>query len=267
MSQHSMSSPLRTRPVASQRSKALPLLTVAALLGLLAAFLTAGSVATAAVGQPTLRFGSTGPCVAHVERQLHIPDDGVFGPVTYRAVVGFQRRHGLVPDGIVGPRTWSKLPPCQRSAPGQRPAPRTEPAPRTKPAPAARSTNAHAEVLRLTNVHRARNGCPALTADARLNKAAQAHSNWQAANRRMSHTGSGGSKMEHRVSAAGYRWSMLAENVAWGYRTPSQVVTGWMNSTEGHRENILDCRFKHLGVGIGSNNGVLYWTQVFGRSG
>jgi peptidoglycan hydrolase-like protein with peptidoglycan-binding domain len=35
--------------------------------------------------------------------------DGRYGPATNRAVARFQRQHGLKPDGIVGPRTWSLL--------------------------------------------------------------------------------------------------------------------------------------------------------------
>ena len=35
--------------------------------------------------------------------------DGVFGPKTERALEKFQRRHGLLPDGICGPRTWVLL--------------------------------------------------------------------------------------------------------------------------------------------------------------
>jgi peptidoglycan hydrolase-like protein with peptidoglycan-binding domain len=35
--------------------------------------------------------------------------DGIFGPGTHDAVVTFQRRNGLSPDGVVGEKTWTKL--------------------------------------------------------------------------------------------------------------------------------------------------------------
>ena len=41
--------------------------------------------------------------------QHHIAVDGVFGAETEAAVQAFQRRRGLVADGIVGPRTWRQI--------------------------------------------------------------------------------------------------------------------------------------------------------------
>ncbi|MEX1141540.1 MAG: peptidoglycan DD-metalloendopeptidase family protein [Thermoleophilaceae bacterium] len=55
------------------------------------------------------RLGSRGTAVAEIQRELDIPVDGVFGPVTDGAVRDFQARAGLLVDGIVGPVTWTSL--------------------------------------------------------------------------------------------------------------------------------------------------------------
>jgi peptidoglycan hydrolase-like protein with peptidoglycan-binding domain len=44
-----------------------------------------------------------------LQRKVGVAADGVFGPMTERAVKRFQRRHDLVPDGIVGPLTRAAL--------------------------------------------------------------------------------------------------------------------------------------------------------------
>jgi len=67
-----------------------------------------------------LLVGSTGSRVRALQRHLHVRDDGVFGPITRRAVETFQRRHRLAVDGIVGPRTWAAL---NRPAAAERHAP------------------------------------------------------------------------------------------------------------------------------------------------
>jgi N-acetyl-anhydromuramyl-L-alanine amidase AmpD len=59
--------------------------------------------------RPTLRRGDRGEDVRQVQRKLGLPDDGRFGPVTEAAVRHFQRERDLVPDGIVGPRSWAAL--------------------------------------------------------------------------------------------------------------------------------------------------------------
>lgn len=62
----------------------------------------------------TLQLGSYGDGVSGLQRKLvdmgaELVIDGDFGPITMAAVVSFQRASGLVPDGIVGPRTRSAL--------------------------------------------------------------------------------------------------------------------------------------------------------------
>lgn len=55
----------------------------------------------------TVRRGDNGELVKHVQRTVGAKVDGDFGARTEAAVRDFQRLHGLVPDGIVGPKTWA----------------------------------------------------------------------------------------------------------------------------------------------------------------
>ncbi|MGW6903671.1 peptidoglycan-binding protein [Streptomyces sp. NPDC054940] len=62
-----------------------------------------------------LAYGHAGPEVAEAQCLLRRSGvspgeiDGIFGPVTERAVRQMQKRSGLVVDGIVGPHTWKAL--------------------------------------------------------------------------------------------------------------------------------------------------------------
>lgn len=57
----------------------------------------------------TIRRGATGADVAYLQRMLGQPDTGAFDSRTEQAVIDFQRKTGLVPDGIVGPYTWGMI--------------------------------------------------------------------------------------------------------------------------------------------------------------
>jgi N-acetyl-anhydromuramyl-L-alanine amidase AmpD len=64
--------------------------------------------------KPTLRQGANGSSVSELQKlltQAGYPTnaDGDFGPATYRAVVQFQKDHGLEADGVVGKATWAAL--------------------------------------------------------------------------------------------------------------------------------------------------------------
>lgn len=118
------------------------------------------------------------------------------------------------------------------------------------------------EVVRLTNIERAAAGRPALVLDPAVQAAAAAHSADQAATGRMSHTGSDGSSAGARLTRAGYAWRTWGENVAYGQRSPQEVVDAWMGSS-GHRANILNAAFTTIGVGaVTGADGRLYWTMV-----
>ncbi|GHH92945.1 CAP domain-containing protein [Streptomyces capillispiralis] len=125
------------------------------------------------------------------------------------------------------------------------------------------ASSAVARVVELVNDERGRVGCAPVKVNSALTEAAQKHSEDMAASGSMSHTGSDGSSPGDRITRAGYAWSTYGENVAYGYSTPEQAMAGWMSSP-GHKENILNCAFKEIGVGLAQPGG--YWTQDFGAA-
>jgi uncharacterized protein YkwD len=127
-------------------------------------------------------------------------------------------------------------------------------------------------VLEIVNAERAAAGCPPVTLNAELTAAAQAHSEDMAVNNFFSHTGSNGSDPNQRARLAGYTGRSGWENVAAGYSSPAAVMQGWINS-EGHRQNILNCSLREMGLGYvfeandsypGPYGYRHYWTQTFG---
>jgi murein DD-endopeptidase MepM/ murein hydrolase activator NlpD len=60
-------------------------------------------------GTELKRGEPAGPDVLYLQNKLGVNPPGPFGPMTHTAVVAFQKKHGLLADGIVGPLTWSKL--------------------------------------------------------------------------------------------------------------------------------------------------------------
>ncbi len=57
----------------------------------------------------TIRLGNRGDDVYVLQSALKVAADGVFGHKTEAAVINFQKVCGLVPDGIVGAKTWAAL--------------------------------------------------------------------------------------------------------------------------------------------------------------
>jgi uncharacterized protein YkwD len=152
------------------------------------------------------------------------------------------------------PRATASAAPSAPSAPKATP---------SAPKATATASGVVARIVQLVNAERAKVGCQALTLNSALTKAAQDHSADMAAHQTMSHTGSDGSSPGDRITGAGYDWSAYGENVAYGYATPDEVMAGWMSSP-GHRENILNCSFREIGVGLAQPGS--YWTQDFGTA-
>ena len=100
---------------------------------------------------------------------------------------------------------------------------------------------------------------PALTWSNLLAAAALVHSKDMNKNKFFEHTSSDGKTTAQRVTATGYRWKYLAENLGFGQIDEYAVVAGWMAS-ESHCKNVMTANFKEMGV---ARDG-LYWTQEFG---
>ena len=120
-------------------------------------------------------------------------------------------------------------------------------------------------VAALVNARRIEHGLRPLRLIPAVNRAAQNHSRDQARMHLMTHIGSDGSTCGERLNRQGYDWSAWGENVAMGYPTARSVVRAWMHSA-GHRANILNARFRHLGVGLRrAADGTPYWTLDLAR--
>lgn len=122
----------------------------------------------------------------------------------------------------------------------------------------------HAYVLRvfeLVNEERTKAGLKPLTLEKNITAAAQVRA--VETEQSFSHTRPDGSHFSTALKEAGVSYRGAGENIAWGQKTPEQVMNGWMNSP-GHRANILNEKFTSIGIGYYQNaKGVNYWSQLF----
>lgn len=111
---------------------------------------------------------------------------------------------------------------------------------------------------------RIKKGLKALTENQSLDTAAEKHAQEMAKNGKLSHFSKYHGKPSNRVTAEGYYYTSVGENIAYGQSTIDEVMKDWMNSA-GHRRNILGQQYKEIGVGIAvGSDGRLYWCVVFG---
>ena len=121
-------------------------------------------------------------------------------------------------------------------------------------------TSYEQEVIRLVNEIRAENGLKVLTYDWELARVARYKSQDMKDNKYFSHTSPVYGTPFQMIKNFGISYRSAGENIAKGYATPQAVVNGWMNSS-GHRANILNANYTHIGVGYVSGGN--YWTQMF----
>lgn len=107
-------------------------------------------------------------------------------------------------------------------------------------------------LLQETNIQRSQHGKTALALNGLLNQAAQQKANDMAARNYWSHTSPEGTQPWQVISSVGYVYTTAGENLAYGFATSADTVTGWMNSA-GHRANVLSTDFREVGFGIANS--------------
>lgn len=120
------------------------------------------------------------------------------------------------------------------------------------------------EMLELVNLDREEHRLPPLSLDERVREIARTHSEDMASNHFCGHRSSDGRTLFDRIYRGGVWASAFAENVA----KDTSVVTAEqaLMRSPGHRKNLLDSVYTHVGIGIvNGDSGYIYVTQNFIR--
>ncbi|TKI67407.1 LysM peptidoglycan-binding domain-containing protein [Lysinibacillus mangiferihumi] len=116
------------------------------------------------------------------------------------------------------------------------------------------------EVVKLVNAERAKAGLPALKEDWELSRVAKYKSQDMHDKNYFDHTSPTYGSPFAMMKKFGITYKAAGENIAKGQKSASEVVNAWMNS-EGHRANILNKSYTHIGVGFVKDGN--YWSQMF----
>jgi len=126
-------------------------------------------------------------------------------------------------------------------------------------------------VFEMTNQARRAKGLAPLSQDDELTNVARAYSDDMLVRRFFDHTTPDGVSFDERISDHyRHRVKIMGENIwyASGYnlgkihQVAKEIVDDWMSSP-GHRDNILDPDFTHLGVGVSARHHTIRATQEF----
>lgn len=115
-----------------------------------------------------------------------------------------------------------------------------------------------------SNMIRSRQGLAHLVPNPRLAEAAARHACDMAQRSQMTHVGSRLARPSQRVRAAGYRQSLVAENIGMGFQSTEQVTRAWQNS-QSHLMNILLPQAQEFGIGraVAADGRTVFWAAVY----
>ncbi|MFP3884584.1 CAP domain-containing protein [Priestia filamentosa] len=118
------------------------------------------------------------------------------------------------------------------------------------------------QVVQLVNKEREKQGLKPVTLDKELSDVATKKSEDMKAKGYFDHTSPTYGSPFDMMKQFGIEYKSAGENIAKGQQTPEEVMNSWMNS-DGHRKNILNPSFTHMGVGYVEDGNSTYWTQMF----
>lgn len=119
------------------------------------------------------------------------------------------------------------------------------------------------QVVDLVNEERAKVGLSPLQLDTALSNVARYKSADMRDKQYFSHQSPTYGSPFEMMDQFGIEYQYAGENIAAGQVSPEAVMEAWMNS-QGHRENILNPNYTHIGVGYVSGGSYQhYWTQQF----
>jgi len=194
----------------------------------------------------------------------------------------FRGQKIVIPDEFMGPQD-GKYTPKQPPTPEMPQVPDTPqpetpkaeapkpeaPKPETPDVPKAPEVSMSAfakEVVELVNKERVSNGLQPLKAHAKLTDCAQAKAQNMIDKNYFAHNSPTYGTPFDMIEQWGIKFTAAGENIAYGQKTPKEVMQTWMDSP-GHRSNILSDSFAEIGVGVATTKtGVIYWTQMFMRA-
>ncbi|TWD81879.1 uncharacterized protein YkwD [Kribbella amoyensis] len=229
--------------------------------------------ATLPNGTTTTVTPSGTPVLGPAEATTSTPATG--GPATVTTTPGSPVKTVTVTPGPPRDNGSTKPHPTKPTKPSKPTATKTvttEPTPDDSPEPPTTgggTSEIEREVLDLSNAARREQGCKPLRLDDSLVEAAGRHASDMVRRHYLDHDNPDGQDPGDRIRAAGFQGSSWGENIAAGYDTARRVFSAWMKS-DGHRANILNCKFNRIGIGydpgqVKSDWGPGSWVQDFGR--
>lgn len=123
------------------------------------------------------------------------------------------------------------------------------------------------ELANLINIEREDGGFGMLEEQSQLSTQARLHAEDMGCNGFFSHVSPINGGVLDRVEAAEYQFISIGEIIAGGNISPEIVLQEWMKSPI-HREQILDQKYRQIGIGFVQADGpglVYYWTVLFGE--